>query len=488
MGFRKFLNKILNASKAPRRHIVSENSAYFEEPTGYYTVRGDEFNNAYAEWLNIKTLSRDVVEALGPQAFIANLDNRSGYVREFCLRAIDLCDWQEAFKPVVQRLNDYVPSNRGFALQLTLRWGAELPLAAVIDALPELDALTEQSRANSSAVQEALGQRLGKEGSQEALILGLTHTRAMVRRACWMRCMQTLEWSGPERIQAAMRCGDPSIARSVEPDVFALSDNELLEWFHKLQQVRAMPLRRAFLVTMGRRALVDSEKLISLALWDDSFSVRWLGRHWGKGDPRDLIRRYEDVLNDGNARRKRYALEGLAELKMPEGLDACKNALGDASPAIRKAALVAACAIDTDRQSLYVAKAMQDASFSVVRETFKLLIGLSLPLPLDAISNVANARREELPFFHLMLDSARGIGIWKALHLASFSALAEPTLQLKLAPAISNFLNELRVVEVYVGPSKQQWQAICAWMPIGTLAPNSGLRHVLDFYAKQMND
>jgi hypothetical protein len=191
---------------------------------------------------------------------------------------------------------------------------------------------------------------------------------------------------------------------------------------------------------------------------------------------------------DCTARRKRYALEGLAELKIPEGLPACKSALCDSNPAIRKAALIAACTIDADSQLLYVAEAVQDADFMVMREGFKQLIRLSLPLPLDAIVNVANARREELQFFEMLLSCARGIGIWKALHLASFSALATPHLQLKLAPTIGNFLNEIGVAEVYVAPSKQQWQAICTWMPIEALAPNSGLRNVLDYYAKQMKD
>lgn len=367
MAVLKFLGKLLNTPKVPAKKATVKIPYYFDEPTGYYTVRGEGFDSAYSSWQKTKTLSPDQLHAIGAHAIAANLDNRSGYVREFCLMALALIDGAEAFKAVALRLNDYVPSNRELALQLTLKWLAELPLETLIDALPELDSLEEQSRANHAAVYGALAQRLGAADGREALVSGLINHRAKVRRACWKRCMQTLTWSGTERIQFAMHCGDPAIARSVEKDVFALPDEELIDWFSKLSQVRAMPLRRAFLVALRRKALVDSQQLISAALWDDSFSIRWLGRHWGKDAPEDLLQQYVDTLHgEGISRRKCYALEGLAQLKLSGGLQACKNALQNPTPVIRKAALSAACAVDTVNQSTYVADAIQDADMSVV--------------------------------------------------------------------------------------------------------------------------
>lgn len=488
MGFLKFLDRLLKASSAPKEQVVAAKLPHYEEPTGYYTVRGEGFDNAYSEWLKTRTLSCQQLESFGPEPFIANLSNRTGYVREFCLKALALQDWSVAFKPVIQRLNDYVPGNRDLALQLTLKWLTALPITTLIDALPELDAIEDQSRANHAAVRAALEQRLGTEDGRSALRDGLMHNRAMVRRACWKRCTQALAWSGQERIQAAMQCGDPAIARSVEREVYALTDDELLAWFLKLHQVRAMALRRAFLVALHRRNLVGAKALIDLALWDDSFSIRWLARQWSRDTPENLLEQYVNALNgDSAARRKRYALEGLALLKLPDGLPACKSALLDPNPALRKAALAAACSIDPEGQSLYVAGAVQDADLAVVREAFRQIIALGLPLPIDAIAAAATARREELPFFDLMLGCAGSMPIWKALHLASFTSLAAPSLQLKLAPAIGQFLNGVRVVEVYMAPTLQQWQAICAWMPMDTLAPNSGLRYVMDIYAKRMN-
>lgn len=488
MGIQEFIKKLLAPSATPAPQINAQQWPRYEEATGYYTVRGEAFDKAFSQWHQAKALPQEQVRALLPQACVANLDSRSGYVREFCLRVLVVHDWADALKPVVQRLNDYVPVNRELALQLTLKWLAELPATSVVEALPELSAIAEQSRANHAAVHEALERKLATEDGRNALVAGLKHNHAKVRRECWKRCLQRFAWTGPERIEAAMRCGDPAIARSVEQDVYALSDEGLTAWFEKIHQVRAMPLRRAFLVALRRKKLVDDSSVISCAIWDDSFSIRWLGRHWSKEAPEQLLRQYLGVL-DGQctARRKRYAFEGLALLKLPGGLQACKNALLDPNPVIRKAALQAVCAIDTENQSLYVANALQDADMSVVRMAFRQMVGLCLPLPLDAIEVVANLRRDDLPFFVLMLEYAANMSLWPALHLASFIELAAPSLKQQLQPYVGNFLSGLALSEVYVAPTKQQWQAICVWLPMDTLAPNSCLRYVMEIYAKRMS-
>lgn len=488
MSFQEFLKKLLSAPKDPEK-LTSERSAYhYEETTGCYTVRGLEFDRIYSDWSQEKIFPVDHVRALAPGAFVANLDNRSGYVREFCLRALAVHDWTGALKPVVLRLNDYVPINRELALQLALKWLAEVPIATVVDALPELEALAEQSRSNHAVVQAAVQHRLDTEEGRSALLAGTSHGHAKVRRVCWKLCLQTLEWTGPERIEAAMRCGDPAIARSVEQDVFALPDGELMAWFEKIHQVRAMPLRRAFLVAVRRRGIFDATKLIACALWDDSFSIRWLARYWSKDEAEFLLQQYLQTL-DGQypARRKCYALEGLAALKASGTQDACKKALGDESVVIRKAALIAICDIDPENQSVYISAAMQDPDLAVVRQAFRLLVGSGEPLPLDALQTVANTRRNELPFFVLMLGFASQLSLWPSMHLASFTSLVEPMLKPQLETHIDHFLSGLALSEIYVAPTPKQWQAICNWLPMYKLSPKSSLRYVMEIYAKRMN-
>jgi HEAT repeat protein len=487
MGLQQFFMKLLGTSQPPVVHAY-EGLAHFEDQTGYYTVRGKEFNQIYLIWSRDKVFPIDKVKALAPDAFVANLNNRSGYVREFCLRALAVHDWLEAFKPVVLRLNDYVPINRELALQLVQKWLAELPVTTVVDALPELSALEEQSRSNHATVQQAVQNRLGTEDGQSALIAGTSHSHAKVRSVCWKLCLQTFAWTGSQRIEAAMRCGDPAIARSVEQDVFLLADEELMVWFKKIHQVRAMPLRRAFLVAARPRGLVEAPKLIACALWDDSLSIRWLARFWSKDTPEFLLQQYLQVL-DGPcaARRKCYAFEGLAVLKTTGALEACKNALDDENLAIRKAALIAVCGIDPENLSVYIPDALQDEDLAVVRQAFRLLAVSGLPLPIDALQKVANTRHDELPFFVLMLQCARQLSMWPAMHLATLTSMATPALKPQLQTHIDNFLSGLALTEVYVEPTQKQWQAICSWLPTDKLSPQSSLRYVMDVYAKRMN-
>jgi hypothetical protein len=486
MGFQEFLKKLLGVQPTPERQIYP--LGHYEEPTGYYTVRGEDFNRIYSSWDQSKVFPEDQVKALAPDAFIANLANRSGYVREFCLRALAIHDSTKAFKSVVLRLNDYVPINRELALQLALTWLAELPIAAVVDALPELSALQGQSRSNHATIQQALQRRLDTEDGKNALIAGTGHGHAKVRRVCWKLCLQSFAWTDSQRIQAAIRCGDPAIARSVEQNVFALSDEELMAWFEKIHQVRAMPLRRAFLLAARRRGLVDSSRLTACALWDDSFSIRWMARLWSKDEPEFLLQQYLSVLDGQSiARRKCHAIEGLALLKTASALEACKKSLDDESLAIRKAALIAACTIDPENLPVYASTALQDVELAVVRQAFKLLAVSGVPLPLDAIQTAANTRNQQLPFFVLLLECARQLSLWPAIQLATLTELATPALKPQLQTHIDNFLSGLALSEIYVAPTQNQWQAICSWPPISKLSSQSSLRNVMDIYAKRMS-
>ena len=112
MGFRQFLDRLLNQPPKAEMRNKPQSLPHFEDPAGYYSVRGENFDDAYSHWLNTKIVDSAQIHALGVQAILTNLDNRSGYVREFCLRALEVLAEPIAFKSVIGRLNDYVPSNR----------------------------------------------------------------------------------------------------------------------------------------------------------------------------------------------------------------------------------------------------------------------------------------------------------------------------------------------------------------------------------------
>lgn len=489
MSFSKFLDGLMAAvAKLGKPAMDTTKVPHFEEPTGYYTVRGEPFSDLYAAWMKARVLDRQQALTLGREAFEANLDNRSGYVRELCLRALQLLDDVAAIRPVLRRLNDYVLSNRALAHELVLRWMALVPMDVSIDLLPEIDALKLQSRVQWEPIALAQRQRLETDAGREALLAGLMSRRAMVRRSCWQRCVDVRGWSGPERIHYAMQCGDPAIARSVEADVLALPDGDLVQWFPTLRPVRAMPLRRACLMALHRRGLLGLQTLIAFALRDDSFSIRWLGRQWGLQDTAFLLQNYLAVMQDEESglRVKRYALEGMAALRLPGAIEGCQTAFLHPHLAIRKAALAALCANDEAHQSMHVDAALRDDEAMVVREALRQIAARGIPLPVEAIAVAVDKRRDDVRFFETVLQCASHMPIWKALHLATFVARASQTVQSALEPLVTSFLSRIPAIEVYDAPSPAQWQAISVWAPVQNLSQRSGLRMVIAYYAEKM--
>ncbi len=490
MGFQELMKKLMAPKTVPAPQVPTQRPHYVDDSIddyGYYTVRGEAFNKVYVLWYPAKTLEDVQVLAVAPESFLANLDNRSGYVREFCLRGLALHDWKEAFKPTLQRLNDYVPGNRALALQLTLKWLAEIPVAAVVDALPELSAITAQSRVDHAAVHAAVERSLEAEEGHDALVAGLMHQHAKVRRACWTRCLRKFAWTGPERIEVAMRCGDPGIATSVEPDVYALPDDALIAWFQKTHLVRAMPLRRAFFVALRRKELIDTETLVERALWDRSYAIRWLARHWSKDSKQELVPAYRRVLNEQSTPRlKRYALEGLGQIGQADTIDCLQTALQDPNPSLRKAAVDALCNFASTTRYEFLTRALSDGDMSVVRKCFELSLKTSDHLAYEDLLPIAQARGHELDFFVHLIDYAGHVSIWLGIHLVSLTRFAEADMQTQLKPHVDAFLDQWGRRQIYSPASKKQWADVCAWLPYETLDSGSLLRFALEGEAKRI--
>ena len=453
----------------------------------YDDLIGDEIEAVFRQWRNGRGLATSQIRAFTPEAILSQLDNRSGYVREFCLRVLAERDLNQALKPVLLRLNDYVEVNRRLATVLSLKWLSEVALDVVVDALPDVAAVAKRSRVDRTALDAAVLRRLDSDAGRDALKRGLSHTHAKVRQCCWRWCAQLCDWTVPQRMEAAMVSGDPAIARSVEPDVMALPDNELLAWFGEIHKLRAMPLRRAVFVAVRRRGLVDSSSVVERAMWDNSFSIRSLVHLWCKQVPQALVQQYLQALNaDGATQRKRYALEGLAVLKQANTLADCQQVMHDPDPAVRKAALTALCSLDPDCLPSYVSAAIGDPALSVLRQALRLMVSASCPLPADALQSAARNRCNDLEFFQLILNYANLLPLWPALQLTSFTSLAGPVLQAKLRPEIEIFLRNLRLTEVYAAPTREQWTAIRAWLPGDGPDWHPVLRSVLVYFAPRM--
>jgi hypothetical protein len=485
MGFQDFLKKLLGSEKQPKPSLPGEKFPHYEDQTGFYNVRGEAFERAYVEWCTAKIFPQKLALALSPDDIVDKLDNRSGYVREFCLRALMLHDYSDALKPVVRRLNDYVPINRNLATQISLAWLEAITLDELVDALPDLVATTNQSRAKHELVHAVVDGRFETEEGRSALENGLLHSHAKVRRECWKLCLKKFTWTSSERIAIAMRCRDPAISRSAEQDVYALEDVALMDWFSKMHVVQAMPLRRAILVALHRKNLIDTLALICYAIWDDSFSIRWLAQHWSKDKPELIIQQYLQALDsDCSPRRKRYALEGLAALKSTGSIKACEGAMVDKHPVVRKAAFVAVCQLDADNQARYIAEALQDVELMIVCQALRQMTSSGEPLPEEVLQRVAVARKDELEFFVRLLAFASQMSIWPALHLASFTSYASTSVKSQLQSYVEHFLHRLPLTNIYIAPTQKQWAAISIWYGFTALSPQSVLRQVLEAHAK----
>lgn len=490
-GFQELVKKLVGPKAMPATQIPVQRPHYADDSTDddywYYTVRGEAFNKAYSLWYKTKTLEDVQVLSVAPESFVANLDNRSGYVREFCLRGLALHDWKESFKLTLQRLNDYVPGNRSLALQLVLKWLDEIPAAALVDALPALSAIASQSRVDHAAVQAAVARKLEEEEGRDALLAGLMHQHAKVRRECWIRCLQKFAWTGSERIEIAMRCGDSGIATSVESDVYALPDDVLLTWFDRTQQVRAMPLRRAFLVALRRKELIDAQLLVDRALWDRSYSIRWLARHWSKDNKQELVAAYRRVLSEQvSPRLRRYALEGLGQVGQADTIDCLEAGLQDANPALRRAAVDALCNYASATRYEFLIRALKSGDVAVIRKCFDLSLKTGDHLAYEDLLPIAQARNQELDFFVHLVDYARHLPVWLGIHVASLSRFGVSTVQAPLKPHVNAFLDRWARQQMYTAASKKQWADVCAWLPYESLNSQSLLRFALEGEARRM--
>jgi hypothetical protein len=487
VGFRDFLNKLIKSVEtinASTRTPVGSQDPWVREVYGLHDA---VYSNAYFVWRKDKRIPAAQLQALSPVTALERLDNRSGYVREFSLRVLMAQDWVNGLQPVLKRLNDYVPINRELSLGLVLHWLAHMPFESLIGALPALHALETQSRVDFQQVLAALQARLVEPQSRELVLAGTSHNSAKVRFQCWRLCMTLYDWSDLEKVQRAIESGDSRLARSVEPLVYKLTDTDLQALLAQRQRLKAMALRRAVYLSAWRRKLGSVDELLSIALWDHSFSIRWLARHWSKDQPEVLVAAYRRVLAQPvSIRLKRYALEGLGQLARADTLDCCEAALLDVHPSLRKAALVALCSFPSATRYAYLIQALNDGEPVLVRTCFELSLTTGDHLAYDDLLPVVQARSQELDFFIRLVEYAGHLPIWLSIHLASLTRLAGAEVQAPLKPYVDTFLNQWGQRQIYFAPSKKQWADVNAWLPHETLPPRSALRFALEGEAKRM--
>jgi hypothetical protein len=455
---------------------------------GYYGILDATYAKAFSDWSKGRPILVARLQALPAASAVECLNNRGGYVREFSLRVLMAQDWVAGLRPVMKRLNDNVPINRELSLQLVLHWLAQMPIASLLDALPDLYALESQSRVDFKQIIAALQTRLSEPESRNLLLAGVSHTSAKVRRRCWQLCLAMFDWSDQVKVERAVASGDAGLARSVEPLVLELLDADLQALLTQRQRLKAMPLRRAVYLSLWRRKLGDMDALLSLALWDRSFSIRWLARHWSKDSQQVLIAAYRRTLAEPAAsiRLKRHALEGLGQLTQADTLDCCEAALQDPSPALRRAALEALCSFAPATRYAYLTRALLDGDMAVVRKCFELSLKTGDYLAYDDLLPIVQVRNGELDFFVGLIAYADRVSAWLGIHLVSLTRFADAGVHAPLKPHVDAFLDRWAGLYNYFKASQKQWADVTAWLPYETFDARSPLRFALEGEAKRM--
>lgn len=459
----------------------------FPAASDYYGFHDAAYAGVFSEWCKDRNVAAIRMQALSAETATAGLLNRSGFVREFSLRVLITQDWTAALRPVVQRLNDYVPINRQLAQQLVLHWIAELPFAAVVDALPDIYALEQQSRANFALVMDAVRGRLAEADSRRAVLAGLLHNRPAVRLQCWKLCLQLFDWSAFERVGHALASGDVVLAYRVEPDIYTLTDAEILGLLSERRRLVAMPLRRAVYLTTWRRKLWEPDALVELALWDSSHAIRWMARVWSKDQPDTLVAEYRRVLAESSSiRQKRFALEGLAQLRRADTLDCCNAAMQDGHPSVRKSALEALCGIDPQRRTEYLQTALHDPDLALIRQCLEIATKTGDHFLYEDLEPIAKARRGEAEFFVHLVNYARNVTGWLGIHLVSLCRFADPGLREAVQMSVDTYIRDWTRLQLYASPTSKQWTEVSDWLQVDKLDARSELRFIFDGQAKRM--
>ncbi len=487
MDLRDLARKLFNQAQTPESAVPLAVAPQFAEIDDYYLTMDVAYTVAYTDWRKARVLTDALLQSLSSATAITCLLSRDGYAREFSLRVLLAQDGVAAFRQVVQRLNDFVPINRELAQQLVLRWIVALPIELIVDALPDLYALEQQSRADFKSVMDALRNRLSEPEGRHAVMAGICHGRATVRLRCWQICLQMYEWSTMEKVEHALASGDVVLAYKVEALVYALTDDEISHLLLDPNRLTAMPLRRAVYLTAWRRKLIEPTALIERALWDTSFSIRWMARMWAKEMPDFLANQYRRVLaQSSSVRQKRCALEGLAQLRQLDTLDCCRAALGDMHPSVRKSALEALCKIDVERRNAYLRSALWDPDVAVIRKCFEISIQMGEHFTFDELEPVAHERRADSEFFAYLIHYAQNVSGWLGIHFTSLCRVADETVQAGLKPRVAVYIQDWARLQIYTAPTLQQWSEASAWLQVDKLDARSELRFIFETQAKRL--
>ncbi len=378
--------------------------------------------SAFSDWRSKQFVSEEVWQSLATSEVINELNNRNGYIREFCLHVLDARNEIQALPNVLKRFNDYVPQVHKKAQQIGRRWLINCDIRYLVQNLGLILALENQSRVQAFAFQSLALARLAEPGNQPALMEGLVNKDHRISGASWKFATQIFNWNHADRVWHAMKTKNPQVMRLVVKDFEHLDAKEILHYFEVLGGIRDPFAKRAILNLAINRGLVDLASITTIALWDKNSGIRWLARKYviDLGKQTYLRKIYLTELAEQKCvKRALYALEGLVDIRSEDIKTILRSLLNTPHIRIWERALSLLCQQDREfgYTTLKVALSTGDQERRAL--CFKIAGQNQLFLPLSSVKQYAKHHSNDRDAAENILIYANSIGGWTGLEIAT---------------------------------------------------------------------
>ncbi|WP_295749215.1 hypothetical protein [Undibacterium sp.] len=423
------------------------------------------FFDIFTRWRETSSISQYQLQTLSTETAEKQISSRNGYIREFCLLTLIAKNNIDSLKYVVGRLNDHVEKIRSLGMAVVVEWLPIVPIAQLIDGLPEIYALQKQSRAVAFNAVDMVNARLVQTENHVDLIAGIGHKNHKVSAICWELSNQFFAWNSFEQIRQALKSKNVITAQKVAKEVPKLSDEELRQLYAQLPKIKSMQIRREIFLHAWRRKLVEDDVAIRQALWDKSFSIRWMARLWAKDRDDFLFKEYrQEITEKSSVRSMIFALEGLLDLQDKQGIALCKAAIEHEHPSVKKAALFVLCRLDKDKTQEYLEHYVMDVEIGVVKACFGISILESCFISMRSLQCVASKRANDVEFYRHLLRYADQVSGWRGLELAALTELTSSEVAAAIKQELNSFLSSWANTQIYMAATEKQFADICSWL------------------------
>lgn len=450
-----------------------------------YELRDPAFADLYSKWRNGVSITQVQFQAISSATAEAQITNRNGYVREFALGILVHQKNYLSICFVTGRMNDYVDRIRRLATKTVALWLSEADLSLIVNTLPTLYALKKQSRADSTLVLDIALARLFEPLNHPHLLMGIESKNHKVSAICWQLAGDHFEWTSFEKISFALKSKDTVTQSRVSTEVAHLSDQELTVLFKLLNKIKVMQLRREILLAVTRRKLYDEDECINHALWDKSYSIRWMARLWAKEEPEFLYEEYrKKIETPASIRGTLFALEGIQELGDKRGITILKDALHQPHSSVKRSALFKLCDIDKAHLTDYLDQFLEDTDLRMVKACFNISFRECRYFSVERLTNLIADRKSKKELFSILLNYAAQISGWHGLDIAALCQYAKADIAPLIKLELHSFLRRWAYSEIYVCTTINQFIRIRLWLTDDKLKELNGLGEQLKFAFK----